>query len=1033
MKFKIPEPLLPLSDRIRILLHGEPAPAPGPGVRGVRRPVPVPKEPILSVRRMLIGLEAAILVVTCMLAAKAWRLLAGNWPAAGNFRPPEVVRFVSPADVEVERGRVWIIGASGLILVEASGRTTGLDDLTRPLRSRVVTAVVPARGGGAWIATTRGIARYSDGEGVVLPDLPAALKEAHATAVAEDDRGRLWVATTGEGLFRLAGGQWRQYREELPTPYVTCLAPADGGRVWVGLFAGGLSRTDGESWEHVRDASWIKGKSVLRLAGCGEGRALAVTESGLYRVESPRSWTKVDVPGVKNGEEIAKVVAIGGRADPGSVRVLTRAGKVIDPALGALALGGGDAAVQAFAAAGAAAYFLRDGVLFRQTGGLAVPLTNWAGFTPQERYVPPVPDVPLDWTDPRYRDLAGRLALAALLAVLALSTRTIRWRLTGPAESWRVVPLALPALAAGCALLGVLYLSEKLGWVATSANEIVWMPVMALFALWLFAHWMRVIVHEWRLRENAFWLGLSLVLSLTGGWLWWARVALVPGLIVCAVAGFFFAQGLKGLGKGNWRRWTLAWGGAAFVFQAGAVLPPLLFAMFMMDWGRGALSMFETAPIFDRAKAEEIVRPPSRFVWSRDGMRAAYVHPSGHDSAVALVDGDEAEWAPRLIGVPTPEVFPSFSPDSSHLSFCYRTGSDALVELCTVEGKRRWRARIPGVPAPGWQPVWLADSSAMIVLTYARAGTHVWRVDPARGDAEKLFTSPQVLSWPSLREPVGAAAKRGEPRGRMACAVRDGSRVGLASVDLESQRVALIAPAMHAEDPSFVFDPTPEGKAVIKFLRNTRDALRGGLGKAREGIHWAFKFFGWHLRLPEFWIRWPWHDPPVFDDDDFWRNYTAVRETTLAADGKSLACIARHAGGEEHVLHMLEGGGSCQILYRGDGRLTDLRWAAYKNRILVVESGRPDFSPAAVRRLIMISGLEPGKYTGVSARPMAPFAFWSGAGQFSPDGCRVVFAACDEFWRPRVTISRRYVFFEALMERVGTGADVGAALTGEGG
>lgn len=669
-------------------------------------------------------------------------------------------------------------------------------------------------------------------------------------------------------------------------------------------------------------------------------------------------------------------------------------------------------------------YYGQDNGVYRLFDGQVVPLTDWGIFIDLAAYRPPSADSPQEWDHPRFKTLVGKLSLVAFLLGAALWIRSVRWRLTGSQHAWRIGPLRLSA--AGCAMLGALYLTQQLGWVSTAANEILWTPVFAVCGVMILLHTIGIIRYEWRLRQDAFWIGVALSLSAAGAWLWWIQGALVPALLTCAVGGLFFGRSLKGLRRGTWKRFQLIWGMVVLLLQLGALLPPLVFAA--VKWGTAAFGMMPTAPLFDFSKAEKLTQPPRKFTWSQDGLSAAYVRMAGPASAVALVDASVSDWSPKYLPVPTAEVSPRFAPDSKALVFCYPSRGKTLVAMYSVEGARLWQKQLPGTPAPGWQPCWFNDGTSMIVLTYGRTGTHVWKLNRTGGGAVKLLTASQRLAWPSLAPDDGS----------LACAIAGEGPPGLASVSLSTRRVAPVYPKMHQTGALLTrvtgrtFDPsaTPEGKTIVAFMKNTRDKTRRALAQVRERIHGVFGFFGWQAQVPELWIKRKKRTPRKTSPTFRWEDYDVVRDVLLSRDGKSLVCVAHRADGTDQLLHMLEGGGHCRVLRSTRGHLFDVRWAPFKNRLLVVEETYSALAPFPVRRLLLVSGLPEDAYSETSPKLKAvvPFTHWVASPQFSPDGQRVVYVAPDKFWRPSLTPSENFGLFVVALEPEKLGGVLGEDL-----
>ena len=957
--------------RLVLLVYGEPPPPPPPpGPRGaqVRRapPPPPPKEPPLSIRRLLIVLEVVVLALGVRVLGGAWRQLLGGWPTRANFFPPRVLRLDSVRTIGLGPGQVWVAGAKQLTVVRGGNRIRPFEEVAHRLDSGVVTSLWNAQEG-MWIGTVKGLALH-DGRRTRRVTGRGAPTGQHVTCVVVDASGRVWAGTAREGLFVREAGTWRQFKSELHSPYVTALVPDEFGGVLVGLYAGGIVRTDGRTWTPWREPARLKGKPVRRIVVAGPGRFAALVGDRLWLV-SESGWRAA--PG---GLAITDLAS---RPGGGMVVVTTGGGDVLRLAAdghpeGVVAAGRHCSTV----AVGPGAVYAGAGTtLWRITADGIEPLTDAGEFFVPGSRMPPAADCPRDWRDPRYRKIAGPLGWSCLLVALAMAVRARRWKFTGAMHAWRLGSLRI---AAWClALLGGFLLTEWSGWIATAANGILLMPLLAFAAAWVLVHWVRIAVHEWVLRRDAFFMGVSIAFSSVGLVLWWVGGALVPSILVCATGGLFFGRSLRGIRAGTWRGMSLAWGVAVMLFQQAALLPPLLFAG--ITWGRAALSLRPTSPL-----TVGMAEPPEVMAWSPDGQRAAYAVARGPGASLELVRGWTAgEWTATHVPLPQAACTPAWSPDAAAIAICSSQGRDALVECLSADGVRLWRSRIPGSPATGHQPCWAPDGT-LLVLTRDGEGTAVWRLQRAKGDALRLLTVPRRLSWPSLSTDGTRLAA--------AAGLADGAP-GLALVSLATQRMTLLEPAPRPGAPLLVFEPSEEGRAILRLLENARAAARAGLARLRDGMQGVFGAFGWAIRLPEFWVHRTWTPPPP-PARFRWRDYDTVRDVLTSTDGGSLACIARRNGGGDEVFWMHADGSNLRILHRSTGLLHDLRWAAYKNRITVIEETVPMLAPFPVRALLMFEGL-PDQPTRSS---VAPFAHWLAAPAFSPDGQRLTYGAPDRFW-----------------------------------
>jgi len=983
---------------IRILVRGEEVPPPAPGARGAppRKPAPPPKEPPLSPRRLLIVLEAALLVWACWWLPRTWRVLLGGWPTRANFLPPRIVSYGTVRDLEAQGRDLWITGPANLTLLHEGQRIRPWERIHRRLPSRTVTAVLPL-GTATWIGTARGLA-YHDGKAMRRVPGRGAPGHVHVTCLAQDSRGRIWAGTAKDGVMVYDGKAWRRFRAELASPYVTAIAPAGkSGGVWVGLYAGGVVWTDGAKWTPCREPENLRGHPVRRLVVDGADSVLGLTDRG-FSVISAQSWQTLAPKGWPEGDPPVDLVSL----PRGRLIALTAKGTMLDFDRGrgsvSTVLPGRTATTVAGNAE--ALFFAEGGVVWRVIPGSAQPLTNWGMFFDPIGWFPPSADFPADWRDPRYRTVAGRLAASAILLAFALFTRAVRWGRTPGNHAWRIAPLHRASL--GAMAMAAFYAGQWLSWkdrplVATTANELALYPVVVIVALWCLFHWIRIVRYEWTLRRDAFWTGVALVLSGAGAWLWWVNGALVPSLIVCSVGGLVFARSLKGLSAGTWTGGSLAWGVVVLLFQQVALFPPLVFAT--LTWGKAALGMFPTNPVIGGFAAA-----PRWLEWAPDGLHALYMmpSPSGAGGVLELMDGTSLEWRTRRYPLPTSGVTPRFSPDTARVALCLPEGRDTLVECLGLDGTRRWRSRLQGTRVAGVQPWWEPSGRAMIALTAVAGGTQVWRLSVEKGDAVRLLDVPWKLAWPALS---------GDGK-RLVCAVARGASPRLATISLADRKPLLITPAPPRRPLPLIYSPSEEGKALLSFLGRFRDRLRSALEWIRARTQQVAGFLGYRPALPELWINRPLWTPKPPVPGFRWSDYDVVREVAVSVDGGTIVCVVHRIGRTDELLYMNSDGSDVTVVYRSRGMLHSLRWAAFKNRMAVIEERWSALAPFPVRTLQLVTGLpeSPG------VRSFVPFAHWVSAPAFSVDGQRLMYAAPDRFWRISLAPADTFGFFEVSLE-----------------
>jgi hypothetical protein len=112
-----------------------------------------------------------------------------------------------------------------------------------------VTAIRPDAGGGLWLATARGVMRWSAGGLVPIPAGGPPTSTPAATIQLDPD-GTLWVATEGVGLWRLRHDRWFAFTSKhgMLDDRVWSVFDDGGGRLWMssnrGIWSVSLQQVD---------------------------------------------------------------------------------------------------------------------------------------------------------------------------------------------------------------------------------------------------------------------------------------------------------------------------------------------------------------------------------------------------------------------------------------------------------------------------------------------------------------------------------------------------------------------------------------------------------------------------------------------------------------------------------------------------------------------------------------------------------------------------------------------------------------------
>jgi signal transduction histidine kinase/ligand-binding sensor domain-containing protein len=106
-----------------------------------------------------------------------------------------------------------------------------------------VPALLPARDGGLWVGTSRGLLHYQNGKIQWLTDQHGASLR-NVRSIAEGSDGSVWFGTAGQGLGCWRNGQLIRFRRSngLVSDFIECLRFDAAGALWIGTYGGGLMR-----------------------------------------------------------------------------------------------------------------------------------------------------------------------------------------------------------------------------------------------------------------------------------------------------------------------------------------------------------------------------------------------------------------------------------------------------------------------------------------------------------------------------------------------------------------------------------------------------------------------------------------------------------------------------------------------------------------------------------------------------------------------------------------------------------------------
>lgn len=181
-------------------------------------------------------------------------------------------------------GGIWFSGSTGLLRVEADGRTVRR---IRPTPFRAIRILFGSRSGQLWVAgdagelgrlDATGFTRFGTGEG--FPTEPV-------TCIDEDATGRI-IAGSGNGnLFRLEGAQFQPLRIAggEPLASIRMAAPQSDGTLWVVTGGSGLHViADGKN-HRLGKAQGMPDDLISQLLFDDHGRVWFGSDHGIFSVE----------------------------------------------------------------------------------------------------------------------------------------------------------------------------------------------------------------------------------------------------------------------------------------------------------------------------------------------------------------------------------------------------------------------------------------------------------------------------------------------------------------------------------------------------------------------------------------------------------------------------------------------------------------------------------------------------------------------------------------------------------------------------
>ena len=125
------------------------------------------------------------------------------------------------------------------------------------------------------------------------------------TALCHDLNNRLWIGSTDDGLARLDGDQFEDFKnvENSPNTQVLSLACARDGTIWIGMGNNGIYRYKNDRFEHISKQA---GLPSIRVRAISEGKSgdiwFATGGHGIYRFRNEAFQQYSDEHGLPSNE-----------------------------------------------------------------------------------------------------------------------------------------------------------------------------------------------------------------------------------------------------------------------------------------------------------------------------------------------------------------------------------------------------------------------------------------------------------------------------------------------------------------------------------------------------------------------------------------------------------------------------------------------------------------------------------------------------------------------------------------------------------
>lgn len=182
-------------------------------------------------------------------------------------------------------GGLWVVTSAGLHQ-GGGGRPFRLALANSEALGEILT-VRPARDGGLWLGTSRGLFKSAKrATPTAVAGVPGPV-----VSVLEDRDGVVWAASWGKGLYRVVGASVDHWstREGLPDDSIRTLIEDAEGNLWLGMRSGGLGR-----WRDTRIVAYgisegLAGEyASIAANGPGGDLWMGTWRGGVYRLAGER-------------------------------------------------------------------------------------------------------------------------------------------------------------------------------------------------------------------------------------------------------------------------------------------------------------------------------------------------------------------------------------------------------------------------------------------------------------------------------------------------------------------------------------------------------------------------------------------------------------------------------------------------------------------------------------------------------------------------------------------------------------------------